>query len=129
MEIVFLKEFAETIEAFSLFPSLLSYGPFAPVVLRAALSLHLFYSAKQKWRDGKLFGKTVYRKVFALLFLAAALLVFVGLLTQAAALFAAVFAAVAIFRKERRRENYLVLAIAVALLILGAGPLAIDLPI
>jgi uncharacterized membrane protein YphA (DoxX/SURF4 family) len=91
--------------------------------------MHLFHSAKQKWRDGKLFGKTVYRKIFAILFLIAGILVFIGLLTQAAALFAALFAALAIFKKERRRENYLVLAIALALLVLGAGPLAIDLPI
>jgi uncharacterized membrane protein YphA (DoxX/SURF4 family) len=129
MEIIFLQELVQKIEALSLFPSLLNYGPFAPVVLRLALSMHLLHSAKQKWRDGKLFGKTVYRKIFAILFLIAGILVFIGLLTQAAALFAALFAALAIFKKERRRENYLVLAIALALLVLGAGPLAIDLPI
>lgn len=129
MEIVFLQELVTKIEALSLFPNLLNYGPFAPLILRVALGMHLFYSAKQKWRDGKLFGKTIYRKIFALLFLVASILVLIGLLTQAAALFAALFAAVAVFRKERRRENYLVLAIAVALLVLGAGPLAIDLPI
>lgn len=129
MEIIFLQELVAKIEALSLFPNLLNYGPFAPVILRLALGMHLLYSAKQKWRDGKLFGKTVYRKIFALLFLVAGALVIIGLLTQAAALFATLFAAIAIFRKERRRENYLVLAIALAVLVLGAGPLAIDLPI
>jgi uncharacterized membrane protein YphA (DoxX/SURF4 family) len=129
MEIVFLQELVTKIEALSLFPNLLNYGPFAPFILRLALGVHLFYSAKQKWRDGKLFGKTVYRKIFAILFLVAGALVIIGLLTQAAALFAAFFAAIAIFQKERRRENYLVLAIALVLLVLGAGPLAIDLPI
>ncbi len=114
----------------ALFPDLLFLGPyFAPLMLRVGLALYFALYAYTHWKQGtqksKLLG--VKEAVFGLLFLA-------GFLTQ---LVAAAGILLVVLRgwwlkdgegKQAWAEKSAVIAAQLALILLGAGAFALDLP-
>ncbi|MBI2100444.1 MAG: hypothetical protein HYT47_00245 [Candidatus Vogelbacteria bacterium] len=104
----------------SLFPNLLNYWLVAPVILRAALGLALVHEAYSARRE---------QKVLALAKLLAGGLLIIGLATQAATLVGAIICLYELWRQGTNDRLLLKLAIAVSLLFLGPGFLALDWPL
>jgi uncharacterized membrane protein YphA (DoxX/SURF4 family) len=117
----------------SLFPSLLSFEMLAPFLLRVTLGAVLIY-----WAYGrvKMRGDALTTS-FGLLEGIIGILLVIGLLTQLAALVAVVIFLVKLAHKVRSRSfftngiNYyfILLIISLALIFLGAGAFAIDVPL
>lgn len=132
----------------SVFPTLLTFGIFAPFVLRIAVGIFFFLrgydhikgdrtaAAKEfeKWAGS--FSKT-FMVAVAAIELAIGLALIAGFLTQIAALLGAIFALKLLwFRKGYKRFApdpaalyWMVFAICLSLLVLGAGAFAVDLPL
>ncbi|MEK7552866.1 MAG: hypothetical protein AAB505_02035 [Patescibacteria group bacterium] len=107
----------------SIFPTLLDYWLVAPVILRVALGLSLIYEVR------------TVRKVdvvIPLIKVCGGIFLLLGLYTQLAALISAIIFLYELWgRRDPAGNDYrrLKLAVAVALLFLGPGFLAIDLPL
>jgi len=117
----------------SLFPSLFTYQLIGIFLVRVALSLTFFRLGYRIAFDLQL--KKPWLKSVGWVVMLVGLLLLIGLYTQAATLVAALMTISLVVKKIRQRQfdnlNYhlLVLAISLALLTLGAGAFAIDLPL
>ncbi len=119
----------------SVFPSLLALWPLAPFLLR--LTAAYFIGRAGYVVAFKRPGLSVNVRIIGYLKLAAALLLFIGLYTQGAALAAIILTLLSINTKRNHPElieqtySFLILLIVVLLsiLILGAGWWAFDLPL
>ncbi|OHA17230.1 MAG: hypothetical protein A3C79_02820 [Candidatus Taylorbacteria bacterium RIFCSPHIGHO2_02_FULL_45_28] len=120
----------------SLFPYLFTYEQIAPLILRLILGITLAYFGYKKMRQrGKSSGSnsTIYGAVEILV----ALFLIIGLFTQLAALINVIILVIKIGYKIRDRAfltdgiNYylLLLIIAIAVIFLGSGWFAFDLPL
>ncbi len=113
---------------FSIFPPLLSYSGFAPLLLRLTLGLVLVLWAYGKYKTNI--------KTAALEGVLSVLLI-VGLYTQLAALFTAILLGVRLFGKVKAKAfltdgvNYFLILfiISICLIFTGAGYFAFDLPL
>jgi uncharacterized membrane protein YphA (DoxX/SURF4 family) len=86
----------------SLFPSLLSYGPVAPLILRITLGVILLY-----WAYGRIKNRTSpLMTLFGVLEGAIGILFLIGFLTQLAALVAAVIFIVKLVGKIKARSFF-----------------------
>lgn len=132
----------------SVFPDLLTYGLFAPLILRLTLGFILLYFALLKATSDRAAKISFFESlgmrpgsVFVSLVggieLVTGLFLIFGLYTQVAALASAAIMLAATIIKTRRRDALpndiefyiLLLAVSVSLLFLGAGFFAIDLPL
>ncbi len=119
---------------FSLFPSLLSWGLLAPLLIRLTLGLVFIISTLKVFRNK---SATSPEKLVAVFEGIAALLLIVGAWTQGAALFLAIDLAIRLIGKIRAKQfltdgvNYyfILLVLALTLLLTGAGVYAIDYPL
>jgi len=120
----------------SLFPYLLTYEELAPLILRVVLGVTLAYFGYQKIKQrGKSSGSNsvIYGGVEVVI----AVFLVIGLFTQLAALLNALILVIKIGYKIRDKAfltdgiNYyvLLLAMALAVAVSGAGFLAFDLPL
>jgi uncharacterized membrane protein YphA (DoxX/SURF4 family) len=136
---------------FNTFPSLLSYGFFAPLIIRVAVAVFFVAHAAAHFRHKKAVASEVAGKfkflshetavlgvgILILGELALAALFFVGAWTQVASLFAVTGLLKLSFFKRAlpsyapfARSTYLlVIVLCLSLLITGAGALAFDLPL
>ncbi len=112
----------------SLFPDLLFLAPFSALALRVALAALLALTA---WRHVS--EPQNLARAWAILEIAAAVAIFVGAWTQAAALAAAVWLFASLFVKEMRAfpksTAVLAIIIALSLVVTGPGPFSFDLPL
>jgi len=112
----------------SLFPELLFLAPFSAFLIRIAVAVTLALIARQHFalRDTHSVALGALEAVLALMIL-------IGLYTQAAALTALILALVSIFspaiRTAPRGTLALVAIMCLTLLLTGPGPLAFDLPL
>ena len=110
----------------SLFPYVLSYGIFAPALLRFALVGVLGLAA---WHH--LEAPDARARFLGIAETVAAALLLAGLWTQAAALVAAIIAGIWFFFPTKTyavSTIFLAFTIALSLILLGAGKIAFDLP-
>lgn len=120
----------------SAFPFLLSYQQLAPFILRVILGITLAYFGYQKilGRGGSSGSNT---KIYGGIEVLVSVFLIIGLWTQVAALINAVILVVKLGFKIRHKEfltngiNYylLLLAIAVSVMLTGAGWFAFDMPL
>lgn len=120
----------------SLFPTLLSYEQLSPLILRVVLGITLAYFGYQKIRgEGTSSGSNT--KIYGAAEILIAIFLVVGLFTQLAALLNAIILVIKLGFKIRDRAfltngvNYyiLLLAIAISVMLTGAGWMAFDLPL
>lgn len=110
----------------TVFPGLLTYSFFAPILLRVALGLVFLFEAKKMWRANQ--------KPFAVAALVIGVLVGCGLVTQVAAILGVLYAGGGFMRMKNSSvfgdatTALLSIAILLSLLITGPGGLAFDLP-
>jgi len=122
------------------FPSLLTYGFFAPTILRFTIAIILFYLAYQQWSKRVEISK-VRAFVFPTLSIIFNAVVGIGLLlgylTQIAALLAIIGFCIGLWLNRRHphivilpNSTVIVLLVTcVSLLFTGAGAFAMDLPL
>ncbi|MFA6432844.1 MAG: DoxX family membrane protein [Candidatus Paceibacterota bacterium] len=120
----------------SVFPFLLAYEQVAPLILRVVLGVTLAYFGYQKIRgDGSSSGSN--SKIYGWVELLIAIFLVIGLWTQVAAMLNAVILLIKIGFKIRHKAfltdgiNYylLLLAIAISLMLTGAGIFAFDIAV
>ena len=130
------------------FPELLSLSLLAPTLLRLALSVYIINLGIAKLRTdhsalGSFFESlsfkpsTYYIKALAYAELVVGIMLFIGLLTQIAALITAIIMFVSFIvavrhpeAKLKRSSTYaLLFIIAISLVLTGAGLIAVDLPL
>ncbi len=117
----------------SLFPALLSYQQLSPFLLRIILGAIFLFAAYRSLRGGSSNDKKVVAAIEAL----AALLLVIGLWTQAAAAIITIDLVARLIGRIREKAfltdgvNYylILLAIAISLLLTGPGWWAFDLPL
>jgi putative oxidoreductase len=118
----------------SLFPSLLTYQQFGPFIIRVVLGITLAYFGYQKIIGrGKSSGSNSV--VYGVTEIVVALFLVIGLFTQLAAMINALILVIKLGHKAREKAfltdgiNYyiLLLAMAIALIFMGAGMFAFDL--
>ena len=120
----------------SLFPSLLSYEQLAPFILRVVLGVTLAYFGYQKML-GKGGSSGSNSKIYGGAEILVAVFLIIGLWTQLAALLNAIILVMKLGFKIRDKAfltggiNYylLLLAMAVSVMLTGAGWFAFDLPL
>lgn len=113
---------------FSIFPTLLSFDHVVPLLLRVTLGLIFILWAYSKFRIDR--TKSILEGIVGIL-------LFIGFVTQLAALFACGILGFRLFKKIKERafltdgvNYYLILfVIALSLLFTGAGFFALDLPL
>lgn len=101
----------------SIFPSLLTYGLLAPLILRVVVALVLFYSG---YRQQNILGWLTVIGTLGL---------FLGLFTQPVALLLALIISIRPDKNLPSTQRWLLLAILLSLLVTGPGFLAFDLPL
>lgn len=107
----------------SLFPQLLDYQFYGPLLLRIALGVIFLIHGYPKIFEARL-------RLAGLLEFIAGVLLIIGLFTQAAALVLAVELFIIIVWFRRGQElDFVLLIMALTLLVLGPGAWAIDLPL
>ena len=122
------------------FPQLLTYGFFAPTILRLTVAIVLFYLAYQQWRR-RVEIAHVRAFVFPTLSIAFNLLIGIGLFlgyhTQIASLLAIAGFVIGLWL-NRRHPHIVILpnstviilmVVSISLLLTGAGALAMDVPL
>jgi hypothetical protein len=105
----------------SVFPELFNYSQIAPFILRISLAVILV-------RFGYLaIFKTITRheKTIGIIQWLAAIFLFLGFLTQ----IAAILAIAAVFNIKPKTQKLMVIAVAVSLILLGPGLFSFDLPL
>ena len=118
----------------SLFPSLLSYQRLAPFILRVVLGVIFIYWEYRTFRNS---SSTLNAKAVAIIEMIVGIFLVIGLWTQAAALVASIDLIIRLIERIQKRAflnegiNYylIMLAIAISLLVTGAGFVAFDLPL
>lgn len=112
----------------SLFPELLFLAPFSAFLIRISVAVVLAMIAQQRIKRGDSYSVAL-GAVEAVL----AIMLFVGVYTQAAALTVLVLALVSLFsptiRTAPRSTLSLIAIMCVTLLLSGSGPFAFDLPL
>jgi uncharacterized membrane protein YphA (DoxX/SURF4 family) len=117
----------------SLFPSLLSYSPLGPFLLRVVLAAILFY-----WAYGRFKGPRTRILISAgIVEAVTGFLLLIGLFTQLAALILIIVMTVKLSQKIKTKAfftdgvNYffIVLVIAITVLFMGPGAFSFDLPL
>lgn len=130
------------------FPELLAYSLLAPFILRLVLGLIFLDLGVLKLRSERgrwlasfdalyLRPADLFVTLYALVQIIGGLLLIVGLWTQVAALFFAVFTGIELYIEWRAREilkrdftfYFLIFAISLSLLLTGAGAFAFDIPL
>ena len=120
----------------SLFPSLLSYERFGPFLIRIVLGITLgYFGYKKVIAQGTSSGSNA--RTYGAVEIFVSLFLIIGLYTQLAALINAIILVIKISFKARDRAlftdgiNYYVLLLAMALsvIVTGAGAWAFDLPL
>lgn len=125
------------------FPDLLTYGAYAPTILRVVLALALFYIAYQqikhrgKIAELKLPVSNAFASLSAILHAVVGLMVLVGYYTQWAVIIVAVALITGLWLNRRYPSVVILsngtivvlLAVCLSLLITGAGAYAFDLPL
>lgn len=117
----------------SIFPNLLSYQMFAPLLIRLTLGIILIYWAYKTLQS----HPDTNKKIVSLIEGVAGLLLIIGLWTQVAALIIAIDLLVRLYKKYQTKSlfsdgiNYyfILFVLAIALLFTGAGFVAFDLPL
>lgn len=128
----------------NLFPELLNWSFFAPLVLRITLGVVILFSARELWKKGasdhlrshKNEGRLAYSIMSGLL-LALSVLLIIGLYVQIGAAISFSLSIITLYLKKKQSPDapesalFYVLAgsIALSLITLGAGAFAIDLPL
>jgi len=132
----------------SIFPDLFTYSLVAPFILRIAVGGFFILQGTRRhkedrvvwdtfWSDKKI-GSHAIAPILAKIQIVVGVFLFIGLFTQIAATLAAIFVWGEWFRKRMNGNNVpfqelwmtvLVSVIGISLLFLGAGALAIDLPL
>jgi len=132
----------------SVFPTLLTFGIVAPFVLRFAVGIFFFLRGYDHFKGNRFavakefekwtgsFSKT-FVLVVAAVEIAIGLAMIAGFLTQIAALLGTIYALKLLwFRKDYKKFApdsaalyWMVFAICLSLLVLGAGAFAVDLPL
>lgn len=120
----------------STFPSLLSFGEYAPFIIRIVLGFTLAYFGYMKFK-GKGSSSGSNTKVYGVAEIIISILIIIGLFTQVAALLNVVILIIKLGHKVQEKAlltdgvNYyiLLLAMAVSLVLTGPGVLAFDLPL
>lgn len=118
----------------SLFPTLLSWGRLAPLLLRLSLGAVLVFWAYRTFKNSAAPAKD---KAIGIIEFISGILLVIGLWTQAAALVAIVDLAIRLFERITKKAfltdgvNYylILLAIAISLILTGPGLGAFDLPL
>jgi uncharacterized membrane protein YphA (DoxX/SURF4 family) len=118
----------------SLFPSFLTYSLFAPFLLRIVLAATILFFA---YRNLKTPNAPATQKAAGALEVICAILLIIGLFTQAAALIVAIIMVVRLVKKVQQKAfltdgvNYylILLVIALSIIMSGAGRIAFDLPL
>lgn len=132
----------------NLFPELLSYSVFAPLILRVAIGLiflDLGYLKFRGEREGWLASfetlgirpADLFVPIYGALQILGGLLLIAGLWTQAAALAFVIFTGIELYVEWRAREilkrdtvfYILVFVISISLLLTGSGTFDIDIPL
>jgi len=120
----------------SLFPSLLAYEQFGPLLIRLVLGITLLYFGYEKMiKHGTSSGSNA--KAYGAVEVVIAIFLIIGLFTQLAALLNAIILVIKLGFKARDKAlfsngiNYyvLLLAMAISLIFMGPGFLAYDLHI
>ena len=120
----------------SLFPALLSWNQVSPLLIRLTLGITLAYFGYQKIKGrGKSSGSN--SRTYGWLEIFVSIFLIIGLFTQLAALINAVILIIKLGFKAREGKlfsdgvNYyvLLLVMSISLVFLGAGFLALDLPL
>lgn len=118
----------------SIFPSLLSWSELSPFLIRMTLAAVFIYSAYRALQDRKISDR---EKIVSAVEGIAAILLIIGLWTQAAALFLTLDLIIRLVEKIFNRAfltkgvNYyfLLLIMAITLLLTGPGIFSIDFPL
>jgi uncharacterized membrane protein YphA (DoxX/SURF4 family) len=131
----------------SLFPSLFTYGLFAPLIIRLAIGIYFTFIGFRHYREeaaswatlwnNRKIGQIALSSLLAKLQIVIGIMLTIGLYTQAVAIAAIVFVWVEWAVKSRASRpstaelwtNIFISAMCVSLLFLGAGFLAFDLPL
>lgn len=115
------------------FPFLLDFGFYAPLLLRLTLGVYALALGFSSQQGSEL---TPLQMVYRGLFTITGISFIIGFYLQISAIIIALLLLVSIFDRRARLtpevarvELSLLIVIALSLLILGAGPLAIDLPL
>lgn len=108
---------------FNLFPDLLNYSFFAPLILRLGLGVVLIINGLKNYN-----GLTADKldQTLNLISLVAGFLILLGAQTQISAI---VLVIVTLFNKSAWQNKVLIITIALSLLLSGAGAHAIDWPL
>lgn len=131
----------------SVFPELFTYSLIAPLILRLAIGCYFLFGGIRKLRENKdnwnnlwsnsSLGSLALGPILAKIQIVIGIFLLAGLYTQIAAILAIVFAGAECWKRHRGTAPSLheswptifVIAISLALLFLGAGFLAFDLPL
>jgi len=135
----------------SIFPELFTYALVAPFVLRVALGSYFIVQGLRRHKQDTMVWENLWSKngapikigslkvapVLVKIQIVLGVLLFVGLYTQVAAILVLIFAGAEIFMKHKQSPltfnekwfTVIVGAMSLSLLFLGAGFLAIDLPL
>ena len=112
----------------SYFPQLLFLSPFAALLIRLALTAVFAYSAWFRFSS-----ESTLIRAFAIIDAALAVMFFIGLSTQLAALAGAICTIYWLVRPDSsaipRSTAALALVMCLSILVMGAGPFAYDLPL
>ena len=118
----------------SIFPSLLSWEQISPTLLRIVLGVIFIFWAYKAYKREK---SDPRQKALGIIEGVAGILLFIGLWTQLAALYAIIDLAVRLIERIRNKAfltdgvNYylILLVIAICLLVSGAGVFGFDMPL
>jgi uncharacterized membrane protein YphA (DoxX/SURF4 family) len=122
------------------FPDLLTYGFFAPTILRLTVAIVLFYLAYHQWRTRVEIAKVrsfMFPTLSIIFNVIVGIALFVGGYTQIAALLAIIGFCIGLWL-NRRHPHIVILSnttvivlivVCVSLLLTGAGALAMDIPL
>lgn len=118
----------------SIFPSLLTWQLFAPLLMRLTLGTVIVFEAYRAYSKRSI---SLQQKILSLVEVLAGILLIIGLWTQVAALFIAIDLIIRLAYKIKSKKflndgvNYylILLVMAISLLVTGAGFLAFDMPL
>ena len=121
------------------FPFFLDFSFFVPLILRITLGIYVLAiaaSVKKKEEDGEKKPLKASETIYRILFTIAGISMIIGFYTQISAIVIILMILLALLDKRAsltpeisRAEMSLLAIIAISLLLSGAGPLAIDLPL
>lgn len=122
---------------YALFPALLSYHFFAPLILRVILAITFIHFGKHKVRQSKEYVALKFGKTIGWLEVILGALLLVGIYTQLVAILISIILIIQLLHKIKSKAfltdgiNYylILLVIAISLILTGPGRFAFDLPL